>query len=82
MSRVDDCKVASGIIHVISKGLRWRDAPPIYGQHKTLYHRFIRCLKVGVSDIIFGALVVEYSPPDRLMTDAIHLKVQRTACGF
>ncbi|CAM3556817.1 Transposase [Thalassospira profundimaris] len=34
--RVDDRRVISGIIHVIRNGLRWRDAPDIYGPHKTL----------------------------------------------
>ena len=32
--RVDDRKVVSGIIYVIRNGLRWRDAPGIYGPHK------------------------------------------------
>ena len=40
--RVDDRRVISGIIFVIRNGLRWRDAPPDYGPHKTLYNRFIR----------------------------------------
>ncbi len=34
--RVDDRRVISGIVHVIRNGLRWRDAPPVYGPHKTL----------------------------------------------
>ncbi len=29
--RVDDCKVVSGITHLIRNGLRWWDAPEIYG---------------------------------------------------
>jgi transposase len=33
---VDDRRVRSGIIHLIRHGLRWRDAPPGYGPHKTL----------------------------------------------
>ena len=33
--RVDDRKVVSGIIHVIRNGLRWCDAPAVYGPHKT-----------------------------------------------
>lgn len=33
--RVDDRRVLSGIIFVIKGGLRWRDAPPGYGPHKT-----------------------------------------------
>ena len=73
--RVDDRKVVSGIIHVIRNGLRWRDAPEIYGPHKTLYNRFIRWSKMGVFDQIFTALVEEHGPPDRLMIDATHLKV-------
>ncbi len=31
--RVDDRRVVSGIIHVIRNGLRWRDAPEVYGPH-------------------------------------------------
>jgi transposase len=40
--RVDDRRVVSGIIYVIRNGLRWRDAPAVYGPHKTLYNRFVR----------------------------------------
>ena len=29
--RVDDRRVVSGIVHVIRNGLRWRDAPAVYG---------------------------------------------------
>ncbi len=80
--RVDDRKVISGIIHVIRNGLRWRDAPAIYGPHKTLYNRFIRWSKMGIFDRIFTALVAENGPPDRLMIDATHLKAHRTACSL
>ena len=80
--RVDDRKVVSGIIHVIRNGLRWRDAPEIYGPHKTLYNRFIRWSKMGVFDQIFTAPVEEHGPPDRLMIDATHLKAHRTACSL
>ena len=37
--RVDDRRVISGIIYVIRNGLQWKDAPPGYGPHKTLYNR-------------------------------------------
>ncbi len=40
--RVDDLRVISGIIHVLKRGLQWRDAPSEYGPHKTLYNRFVR----------------------------------------
>ena len=33
--RSDDRMVLSGIIHVKRNGLRWRDAPAVYGPHKT-----------------------------------------------
>jgi transposase len=80
--RVDDRKVVSGLIHVIRNGLRWRDAPPAYGPHKTLYNRVIRWSKMGVSDYIFAALVAKNGPPDRLMIDATHLKAHRRACSL
>ena len=80
--RVDDRKVVSGIIHVIRNGLRWRDAPDVYGPHKTLYNRFIRWSKLGVFDKIFTALVSANGPPDRLMIDATYLKAHRTACSL
>ncbi|MBC6403384.1 MAG: transposase, partial [Hyphomonadaceae bacterium] len=53
LARVDDCKVISGIIHVIRNGLPWRDAPLEYGPYKTLYNRFKRWSKRGVFDNIF-----------------------------
>jgi putative transposase len=80
--RVDDRKVVSGIIHVIQRGLRWRDAPAAYGPHKTLYNRFIRWSRMGVFDRIFTALVAQDEPPDRLMIDATHLKAHRTASSL
>jgi hypothetical protein len=39
--RVDDRRVISGIIFVIRNGLRWRDVPPSYGPHKTIYNRLV-----------------------------------------
>ena len=80
--RVDDRKVISGIIHVIRNGLRRRDAPEVYGPHKTLYNRFIRWSKMGIFDQIFMALVAENDPPIRLMIDATRLKAHRTACSL
>lgn len=82
MPRVDDRKVVSGIIYVIRNGLRWCDAPAVYGPHKTLYNRFIRWSRLGVFDRIFTALVVEGGPTERLMIDATHLKAHRTASSL
>ena len=41
LARVDDRRVVSGIIYVIRYGLQWKDAPPGYGPHKTLYNSTI-----------------------------------------
>jgi transposase len=80
--RVDDCRVLSGIIFVLKVGLRWRDAPPGYGPHKTLYNRFVRWSRMGVFDRIFAALATEGGPPERLMIDSTHLKAHRTAASL
>ena len=47
---MDDRRVVSGIVHVIRNGLRWRDAPAVYGPHKTLYKRFVRWSRMGIFD--------------------------------
>ena len=82
MPRVDDRRVLSGIIFVIKAGLRWRDAPPAYGPHKTLYNRFIRWTRMGVFSRIFLALAGEADTPDRLIIDSTHLKAHRTAASL
>jgi transposase len=80
--RVDDRRVLSGIIYVLRHGLQWRDAPVVYGPHKTLYNRFVRWSRMGVFDRIFSALAAEGGPPSRLMIDATHLKAHRTAASL
>ena len=80
--RVDDLRVISGIIHVLKRGLQWRDAPREYGPHKTLYNRFIRWSKMGVFDKIFKALVDAQGVPEQLQIDATHLKAHRTAASL
>ena len=80
--RVDDRRVLSGIIFVIRGGLRWRDAPPGYGPHKTLYNRFVRWRRMAVFSRIFAALAGEAGEPDRLIIDSTHLKAHRTAASL
>lgn len=80
--RVDDRRVVSGIIHAIRNGLRWRDAPEVYGPHKTLYNRFVRWSRMGIFDRVFANLVAEDGPPDCLMIDSTHLKAHRTAASL
>ena len=80
--RVDDRRVISGIVHVIRNGLRWRDAPPEYGPHKTLYNRFARWSKAGVFARIFEALAAESEADGTAVIDATHLKARRTAASL
>ena len=80
--RVDDLRVVSGIIHVLKRGLQWRDAPEAYGPYKTLYNRFVRWSRLGVFDKIFMALVSQANIPDQLQMDATYLKAHRTAASL
>ena len=80
--RVDDRRVISGIIHVIRSGLMWRDAPDIYGPHKTLYNRFVRWSQAGVFNRIFAELAAESQATGTIMIDATHLKAHRTAASL
>ena len=80
--RVDDKRVLSGIIFINRNGLRWRDAPPEYGPHKTLYNRWKRWSDKG----IFAKMFIELAKPgeetDTLMVDATYLKAHRTASSL
>ncbi|WP_342356423.1 transposase [Acetobacter okinawensis] len=76
---MDDRRVLSGIVYVIRNGLQWKDAPKVYGLHKTLYNRFIRWSRLGVFDRIFVALTEQAGRSKRLIIDATHLKAHRTA---
>ena len=81
-ARVDDRRVLSGIIHVQRNGLRWCDAPAIYGPHKTLYNRHVRWTRNGVFARIFAALAEAAGPPERIIIDSTHLKAHRTAASL
>lgn len=79
--RVDDRRVISGIVHVLQSGCRWKDAPPEYGPHKTLYNRFVRWARKGVWEEMFTRLAAAGGPPAALMLDATHVKAHRSAAG-
>ncbi len=80
--RVDDRRVISGIIFVIRNGARWRDVPADYGNHKTIYNRFMRWSKLGIFDKIFEELAAKAEEPEQIMVDATHLKAHRTAASL
>lgn len=82
MPRVDDRRVVSGIVCVIRHGLQWKNAPPGYGPHETLYNRFVRCSRMRVFDRIFAPLAGVPGVPDRLMLEGTQLKAYRTAASL
>jgi putative transposase len=82
VARVDDRRIVSAIVFVIKNGLRWRDAPPEYGPHKTIYNRFVRWSRLGVFNKIFAALAYRGRNSERVMIDATHLKAHRTAASL
>jgi transposase len=80
--RVDDWRVLSGIVFVLRNGLRWQDAPAVYGPHKTLYSRFARWSRLGVFARIFSDLAKPGADGDTIMLDSTHLKAHRTAASL
>ena len=80
--RVDDRRVLSGIIFVNRNGLRWRDAPPAYGPHKTLYNRWKRWSDKGVFARIMAGLAAAHGEQKTVMIDATYLKAHRTASSL
>lgn len=71
-----------GSIDVIRYGLQWKDAPKVYGSHKTLYNRFVRWSRTGIFNKIFRELARQPGPRACLMIDATHLKAHRTASSL
>jgi transposase len=79
--RVDDRRVISGIVHVLQSGCRWKDAPAVYGPHKTLYNRHKRWSEKDVWGAVFEALAAEGGPPAEVLIDSTHVKAHRSAAG-
>ena len=84
--RVDDNLVLSGIIFVLRTGCRWRDAPDVYGPHKTLYTRWRRWSKKGLFIGVLAHLALlrmsrERNPKRKdAHMDATHCKAHPRAC--
>ena len=51
VERADDRRVISGIVHVLKSGCRWCDCPPEYGPPTTIYIRFVRWARRGISPL-------------------------------
>jgi transposase len=80
--RVDDRRVLSGIIFINRNGLRWCDAPAVYGPPKTLYNRWKRWCGMGVFARIMEGLASEAAEQKKVMIDATYLKAHRTASSL
>src|SRR6516225_10719615 len=79
--RKDDRRILSGIMHVQKVGCRWKDCPPEYGPHKTIYNRFARWSERGVWQAIFAAVAAPAEPPEQVALDSSHVKIHRCASG-
>ncbi len=55
--RVDDRRVVSGIVHMLKCGGRWRDCPKDYGPPTTVYDRYHRWSRRGLSVYLLEAWV-------------------------
>lgn len=80
--RVDDRRVLSGIIFINRNGLRWSDAPAVYGPPKTLYNRWKRWCGMGVFARIMEGLASEAAEQKTVMIDATYLKAHCTASSL
>ena len=79
--RVDDRRVISGILHVLKSGCRWKDCPPEYGPHTTVYNRFARWAERGVWERLFKELSDRGRSTATQMIDSTHVKAHRSASG-
>ncbi|HMA57468.1 MAG TPA: IS5 family transposase [Pseudolabrys sp.] len=79
--RVDDRRVISGILHVLKSGCRWKDCPPEYGPHTTVYNRFARWAERGVWERLFKELAHRGRSTATQMIDSTHVKAHRSASG-
>ena len=79
--RVDDRRIISGIVHVLKSGCRWKDCPPEYGPHTTVYKRFTRWAEHGVWESLFRAFAQRGRSTETQMIESTHIKAHRSASG-
>jgi transposase len=79
--RADDRRVISGILHVLRSGCRWKDCPPEYGPHTTIYNRFTRWAERGIWEQLFRELAGRGRATATQMIDSTHIKTHRSAAG-
>ncbi len=81
VERQDDRRVISGIVHVLKSGCRWKDCPPEYGPHTTVYNRFARWAQRGIWELLFRELAGNGRSNNTQMIDSTHVKAHRSAAG-
>ena len=79
--RVDDRRVISGIVHMLKTGGRWRDVPPDYGPHTTIYNRFNRWSRRGFWRGMLAALAEAGWVAESAALDSTYVKAHRSAQG-
>lgn len=82
MPRGNDRRVLSGIIFINRNGLRWCDAPKVYGPPKTLYNRWKRRSDKGVFARIMTGLAAETPGNRSISIDATYFKAHHTASSL
>src|SRR5215469_14591746 len=81
VARVDDRRVISGIVHVLTSGCRWYDCPPEYGRPTTIYSRFVRWARRGIWQGLFRQLAGSGRSIDTRMIDSMYVKARRSVPG-
>jgi transposase len=72
--------IISGILHVLKFGCRWRDCPPMYGPHTTVYNRFNRWSKAGIWQGMFDRLA-QVDKSEVQSIDSTTSKAHRCSAG-
>jgi transposase len=80
-ARDDDRRILSGIMHVQRSGCRWKDCPPEYGPHKTIYNRFARWSERGIWQKLLASVAGAQDTPEQVALDSSHIKIHRCASG-
>ncbi len=79
--RVDDRRVLSGIVHVLTSGCRWRDCPAAYGPRTTVYNRFNRWSRRGFWRAMLAALAAAGWVVETAALDSTDVRAHRSAHG-
>ncbi|OJH43176.1 IS5 family transposase [Paracoccus sp. SM22M-07] len=71
-ARSESSKGLSGIIQVKRHGLRWQDAPSVYGTSKPLHDRFARWSRMGIFARISCMMAQPGVQGDSVMMKPVH----------